>query len=63
MDNSVVSAGGKGDIRGLNGNGKNTIKIKLKTEFIHYKSYCLGILPGDPCLMVSSFFLPPIDSE
>ena len=29
MDNSVVIAGGRG-IRGLNGNGKNTIKIKLK---------------------------------
>ena len=26
MDNFVVIAGG-GDIRGLNGNGKNTIKI------------------------------------
>ena len=28
MDNSVVIAGGE-DIRGLNGNGKNTIKIKF----------------------------------
>ena len=28
MDNSVVIAGGEG-IRGLNGNGKNTIKIKF----------------------------------
>ena len=30
MDNSVVIAGGEGDIRGLNGNRKNTINIKLK---------------------------------
>ena len=33
MDNSVVimaGVGGKRDIRGLNGNGKNTIKIILK---------------------------------
>ena len=28
VDNSVVIAGGMGGIRGLNGNGKNTIKIK-----------------------------------
>ena len=27
MENSVVIAGGRGDIRGLNDNGKNTIKI------------------------------------
>ena len=30
MDNSVVIVGGNGDIRGLNGNGKNTIKIFFK---------------------------------
>ena len=29
MDNSVVIAGDLGVIRGLNGNGKNTIKIKF----------------------------------
>ena len=30
MDNSVVIAGGLGDLRGLNGNGiKSTIKIKF----------------------------------
>ena len=29
MDNSVVIVGGNGDIRGLNVNGKNTIKIFL----------------------------------
>ena len=27
-DNRVVIAGGEGSVRGLNGNGKNTIKIK-----------------------------------
>ena len=30
-DNSAVIAG-EGDTRGLNGNGKNTIKIKLKNK-------------------------------
>ena len=34
MDNSVVIAGGGGGVRGLNGNGKNTIKIKLKKKEI-----------------------------
>ena len=29
---SVVIAGGEGCIRGLNSNGKNTIKIKSKTK-------------------------------
>ena len=28
MDNSAVIAGGEGAVRVLNGNGKNTIKIK-----------------------------------
>ena len=34
MDTSVVIAGGagKGSIRGLNGNGKNTIKTKSKKK-------------------------------
>ena len=36
MDNSVVIAGGEGDIRGLNGNEKNTIKIKLKKTKVRY---------------------------
>ena len=31
---SVVIAGRKRDIRALNGNGKNTIKIKLKKTII-----------------------------
>ena len=30
VDNSVVTAGGEESIRGLNGNGKNTIRIKLR---------------------------------
>ena len=30
MDHSVVIAGGMGGRRGVNGNGKNTIKIKFK---------------------------------
>ena len=30
VDNSVATAGGEGDIRGLNGNGKNTIRVKLR---------------------------------
>ena len=29
VDNSVVIAGGEGGIRGLNGNGKNTIKNEM----------------------------------
>ena len=32
MDNSVVIAAGEGDIRGLNGNEKNTIKIIQKNR-------------------------------
>ena len=32
MDNSVVIAGGEGDIRELNSNGKNTIKITYKNK-------------------------------
>ena len=32
-DNSVVSAGG-GGVRGLNSNGKNKTKIKLKSTFL-----------------------------
>ena len=32
MDNNVVIAGWERGIRGLNGNGKNTIKIKLKKK-------------------------------
>ena len=35
MDNSVVIAGGKSR-RGLNGNGKNTIKIFEKTTHFHF---------------------------
>ena len=31
MDNSVVLAGGRGT-RGLNGHGKNTIKVKSKNK-------------------------------
>ena len=34
MDNSVVIAGGEEGIRGLNGNGKNIIKIKKKKNFL-----------------------------
>ena len=30
--NSEVIAGGEGSIRGLNGNGKNVVKIKLKNN-------------------------------
>ena len=37
MDNSVVIAGGEEGIRGLNGNGKNIIKIKKKEKlFVEY---------------------------
>ena len=32
MDNSVGIAAGREDIRGLNGNGKNEIKIKFKKK-------------------------------
>ena len=31
-DNSVVIAAGCGGVRGLNGDGKNNIKIKLKNK-------------------------------
>ena len=34
MDHSVVIARERGSLRGLNGNGKDTIKIQLKKE--HY---------------------------
>ena len=32
MDKSVVIAGGRGVKRGISGNGKNTIKIKIKEK-------------------------------
>ena len=34
-DNSLVIAGGGGALMGLNGNGKNTMKIKSKINKIH----------------------------
>ena len=42
MDNSVI-AQGKGSIWGLNGNGKNTIKIEKQLGI--YKSKPIGLSP------------------
>ena len=46
MDNSVVIAGGRGSVRGLNGNGKNLRKIKFK-KFLkdNHLWYAFGQFP------------------
>ena len=38
-DNSMGMAGGSRSRRGLNGNGKNTIKIKLKKENLQNNNF------------------------